>query len=429
MRAAHVRVPVGLVALALALASAPALAADKPVELKVASGEVPEESLLDVGVEVFAAGVEDRDEDELADKGILAEVRRSEARFIPFRLRDTLQGSGHWGAVRLVPVDTVGLDVVVSGRIERSDGKQLRLRVSAHDATGKKWWERTYEGKADRRAYAAQNAAATAAPTLELPRRDPFQDLYNRIANDLLAARQKLKAKDVARVRDVARLRFAASIAPDAFAAYLKTGNDGRVSLVRLPAAEDPMLQRVTSIRDRDGMFVDTLNEFYAGFVDRMAKPYDDWRAYSFEEQMALDKIRRESRLKTILGAIAIIGGAMIDDDGDNDGDRDTASGGIKDVLIAGGAIAVQAGLEQGKEAGVHKAAIRELAESFEAEVAPLLVDVEGQTLRLSGTAEAQFGQWRQMLRDIFAHETGVPTDPNAPLTVPAPVPTRTPKG
>ncbi len=414
MRVARLVATFGLGLVALAAA-----ADDKPVELKVARAEQPEDSLLDVGVEVFAAGIEGKDREDLEDDGILEDVRRSEARFIPFQLRDTLQGTGWWGAVRLVPMQTEGLDVRVSGTIERSNGKDLRLRVIARDATGRQWFSRRYEGRADRRAYRKADPASAGAAAAELPRLDPFQDVYDRIANDLLAARQKLSPKDVARVRDVSRLRFARSVAPDAFAGHLKTGDDGKVRLVRLPAQDDPMLARVESIRQRDGMFVDTLNEYYAGFVDRMAKPYDDWRAYSYEEQTALDRIRRQSRLKTILGAIAILGGAMIDDDRDDDGDRDTGTGAIKDVLIAGGSIAVQAGLQQGQEAGIHKAALHELAASFEAEVAPLLVDVEGQTLRLSGTAESQFTQWRRMLREIFSHETGLPADPNAPVVKP----------
>ena len=82
-------------------------------------------------------------------------------------------------------------------------------------------------------------------------------------------------------------------MAPDPYAAYLVTGKKGRARVERLPAADDPMMARVAAIRERDHMLVDTLNEYYADFYARMDRPYDDWRAYSYDEQNALDSINR----------------------------------------------------------------------------------------------------------------------------------------
>ncbi len=45
--------------------------------------------------------------------------------------------------------------------------------------------------------------------------------------------------------------------------------------------------------------------------------------------------------------------------------------------------------------------------------MAPLLVQVEGQTLKLEGTAEDQFAEWRRLLAQIFRAETGLPVDSN----------------
>jgi hypothetical protein len=56
-----------------------------------------------------------------------------------------------------------------------------------------------------------------------------------------------------------------------------------------------------------------------------------------------------------------------------------------------------------------------------DAEVAPLLVEVEGRQLELTGSAERQFIEWRELLAKVFSIETG-PGDPNAPeVVVPAP--------
>ena len=58
---------------------------------------------------------------------------------------------------------------------------------------------------------------------------------------------------------------------------------------------------------------------------------------------------------------------------------------------------------------------MKELAASFELEVAPLVVDIQGETVRLTGSREEQYAAWRDLLRQIYAAETGLVADPNAP--------------
>jgi hypothetical protein len=61
----------------------------------------------------------------------------------------------------------------------------------------------------------------------------------------------------------------------------------------------------------------------------------------------------------------------------------------------------------------MHAQALRELGVSFEAEVAPMVIEVKGQTLRLAGSAETQYASWRELLTEIYAEELGLPVDPN----------------
>jgi hypothetical protein len=372
-------------------------------QLLVAKGEIPEDRLVDVAIDLFSPGVKEGDPSPLLKKGIRAAVRKSESRYVPIHLRNTLQSTGQWGAVRVAPGGASWAELLVTGTITKSNGKDLAMRVTAKDASGRVWVERDYKQGADTTAYAKDRP---------VDGRDPFQALYNRIANDLVRARDKRKPAELVEMRDVARLRFAAGMAPDPYAAYLVTSGKGRVGVVRLPAADDPMMARVAAIRDRDQMFVDTLNEYYADFYARMDKPYDDWRAYTYEEQAALDSINRAATLKKILGGLAILGGILMDPQSDRVG--------VKDVLILGGIAAVQSGFEDGKETGIHKAALTELADSFEGEVTPLLLDVDGKVVQLTGSAEAQFTQWRQLLQDIGATDAALPANINLLPTAPA---------
>ena len=52
---------------------------------------------------------------------------------------------------------------------------------------------------------------------------------------------------------------------------------------------------------------------------------------------------------------------------------------------------------------------LKQLGESFQAEVQPMVVEVEGRTLQLQGTAEEQFREWRQLLKELYENETGLP--------------------
>jgi hypothetical protein len=375
------------------------------VEAIQAKGEVPEERLLDVGVAVFDPGVGEGDRDRLAALGLSPELRRAEGRFVAFHLKKTMEGTGNWGAVRVLPGPGEGLDVFVAGKIVKSNGKNLELEVEATDATGRRWLQRRYKGEADRSAYRPDRVGE----------REPFQEVYNRIANDLLAQRDELEAAEVLTVRRVAALRFASQLAPEAFTPYLQGAGSGRYSLRRLPAEGDPMVRRVDDIRDRDQMLVDTLNDHYLSFYERMGSHYASWRQHSYEEQAALDKISRESMLKRILGGAAMIAGVAMS--GSDSSGRRVAG----DLAMLAGWAAIQAGSRQAQEKAMHVAALAELATSLDGEVAPLLVEVEGRQLELTGSAEKQFTEWRVLLRRVFAIETGVPGDPNAPVVVSAP--------
>jgi hypothetical protein len=58
-------------------------------------------------------------------------------------------------------------------------------------------------------------------------------------------------------------------------------------------------------------------------------------------------------------------------------------------------------------ETDIHRDAIIELDESFSMEARPLVVEVEGETHELTGSAEAQYAQWRALLKRIYISETG----------------------
>ncbi|HJS74385.1 MAG TPA: hypothetical protein VJ921_08870 [Vicinamibacteria bacterium] len=367
---------------------------EDPVEALQALEEIPEERLLDVGIHVFDSGIPEDEYDRyvLEEKGVFEEIRQSAARWIPINLKRTLEATGYWGAVRVVP-STASVDVLLQGAIVSSTGKKLEVAIVVTDATGRKWLEKRYEHEADPLAYEEDST------------KDPFQSLYNRIANDLVKERKDLDEKDFSEIRAVSEMKFAADLAPAAFTGYLAVKKN-RTSLARLPAEGDPMMARVSEIRERDHMFIDTLNEYYADLYSKMEPPYRGWRSASYEEQMVLDELNRAATWRTILGAAAAVGGAIMSSRG---GQWSNAG----QVAVMGGIMVAMDGVDKLSQKKMNQEALKELAASFDSEVQELLFDVEGQVLRLKGNVETQYAGWRQILRDLFAAETGIAFDPN----------------
>jgi len=89
------------------------------------------------------------------------------------------------------------------------------------------------------------------------------------------------------------------------------------------------------------------------------------------------------------------------------------ATGSLRDVMLVGGAYVIKTGFDKGSEAVIHRDAIEELGDSFAAESKPLVVDVEGETHKLTGSAEVQYVKWRALLKQIYAAETGFPETVN----------------
>lgn len=348
---------------------------------------VAEAEVLDVGVAILDPGIAELDEDSL----VYPEVRRAEATFMANELADTLQDVGAWGAVRVVPDEDQFTDLLVRGVILHSDGEHLELAVEVTDARGVVWLDKTYTGITSRYAYEGQSPEA----------RDPFLMVYRKIANDMLNHFESLNSSERVTIRQVAELRFARNFAEDAFDGYLKSDKRGRYRLQRLPAANDPMLERVRDLRQRHYIFIDTLQGYYDGFAQDMYTPYQEWRKLSYQEVVALRELRSEANAQLVAGAAAVIAGIAAQGS-DN---RYANSAGM--VGIFGGGHLLKSGLEKRAEASIHSLALEELGQSLEAEITPRVIELEDRTVRLSGSVEDQYAQWRELMADIYAAEIG----------------------
>ncbi len=366
-----------------------------PTPIEHAKVEIPENQLIDVGILVFES--EELTPEKAEKEGTNADIRKAESHFIPYHLKNTLQQSGHWGAIQVVPAETNSVDLLVKGKIIQSNGEILVLEIDVVDATAKRWFKKKYSAEASGYLYSGNQAGS----------KDAYQDLYNAIANDMAKFKKKLTATEIEAIRIVSKLKFAQEFAPDAFEGYLTKDKKDRLSVNRLPADNDPMMERLLKIREREYMYVDTLNHQYEKFYNSMWSSYENWRQLNETERAAIKKIKRDAMTKQLLGALLIAGAIAA-------GSQDSNIGRVlaPAMVIIGGQVFIS-GWNVSKEAEIHSAAIEELSESFGDEMQPVTMEFEGQQYELTGSAEEQFNRWKELLRQIYFAETGFTPEPS----------------
>lgn len=364
-------------------------------ELVVADAPVNEARLLDVGIVEFAPGIDE--ENNARETGVYDEIRSAEAKYLAYHLKTTLQGTGHWGAVRVIPSRDAFTDIVISGEIERSNGEFVKLSISVADAAGRRWFERTYETQTGVTSYSERRDR----------RLDPYQKVFNEIANDVFAYASQLPARQLQQTRQISELRFFADMSPLAFGQHLAVDEDGIAQIQRLPAENDPTVSRLRQIRERDRLVVDTLNEHYANFYYGIAIPYRNWRKVTRQESIAFREVKRSARMQALVGVVVLAGSLAVDTDNTSSSRQRYVNRSLQVMGINEGINRIIGGLQRSGEAEAHIGAIAELSESFGAEAAPMVVNVEGQERRLTGTAQAQYEGWRRLLKDIYKAESG----------------------
>ena len=174
---------------------------------------------------------------------------------------------------------------------------------------------------------------------------------------------------------EVADLRYAQELAPDAFSSYLVEEN-GYLKPNRLPADSDPMMARIARIRNHEALFIDTVDEQYVDLGDELGPTYRLWRRSSLEQAEYLEAYTERAsgrELKAKQGSFAA----------------------MQQVYSAYRSVRIQ---EQD---------LFELATGFDNETAPTVLEVGENVVRLGGTLDEQYAQWRRILGQIISIEQG----------------------
>ena len=355
------------------------------VGLDRAQIELPPQELLDIGILLFDPNIPEEEDD-----FIFPEIRKAEARYMPFHLKKTLQDTGFWGGVWVLPEISEAIDLIVTGRIEVSDGLDISIRVGVWDITGKEWVNKVYSSTIAQSSYSKRRDLT----------QDPYQNVYNKIANDLVKIKQQFETEELERISEIGDIRFAAELIPNVYNEYLVKDKKNIYQAQRLPDDDDAIMQRVYNIQEREFLLLDTLNEYYAQLYENISQPYEDWRKLSREDMITYQELKKSARTRQLLGAAALLG--AIASDGDS-----RASSTMRQMAIYGGMEAMRSGFGKASEAKIYKESMKELGTAFDSQAEPLIIELEGQTIRLTGNAQEKFLEWRKLLKQIYIDETG----------------------
>ncbi|HJN00401.1 MAG TPA: hypothetical protein QF540_02480, partial [Gammaproteobacteria bacterium] len=302
------------------------------VQLDIAQNEIPFEELLDVGIMIFDPNVPEKE-----NPMIFPEIRKAEARYMPYHLKKTLENTGHWGGVWVLPERSKAIDLIIVGRIEKSDGLDVELKIGVWDVVGSQWINKTYESNIAKSSYSKRRDLT----------QDPYQNIFNKIANDLLQIKQSKDREALIRLSQTGEIRFASELIP-VYDDYISKNKKNIYSLERLPSEDDEIMQRILEVQEREFLLLDTLNEYYGQLYENLSQPYEDWRKLSREDMITYEELQRSARTRKILGAVALAGALATDGDS-------RASSTMRQMAVYGGIEAMRSGFATASEAKIYQ--------------------------------------------------------------------------
>ena len=350
---------------------------------------------LDVIIPVFDPGLaKGPSQDDTED--IWPELRRAEANRFAYKLKERLEMTGQFGAVRVTPDKTAAGDLYILGRIETSNGEDVAIDIEVVDISGNRWLDESFDHKVSKEFHTNQRNKGL----------DPYDPLFEKTAAKIVDELKDHSIKEVEDLHYMSDLRFGANFSERTFMPYLKMKN-GTFSIVSKPSDDDPMFRRVKAIRVRDQLFIDSLQDNYASFSGQMNESYLMWQEQSLLEIQAQRAASRKATGQAI-GGILLIGLAVLSGvAGSNSNSTGSSAAGATGAILGGvaGASLLSSSFKTSEEAKVHREALNELGQSVDMELSPQVIAFEKQSVELTGDAREQFAQWREFLQKIYSQE------------------------
>ena len=350
---------------------------------------------LDVIIPVFDPGLPE-DPDDYEDENIWPEIRRAEANRFAYKLKEKLDETGQFGAVRVAPDRTATGDLYILGQIKESNGEEVEIAVEVIDISGREWLDKSFD----------HEVSETFHKNYRNRGKDSYDPLFEKIATEIAEELNGHESKELEDLHYLSDIRFGANFSDSKFMQYIKIEED-QFKLVGKPSDQDPMFRRVKAIRVRDQLFIDGLQNNYAAFSTKMNDSYLMWQNQSLLEIKAKRAANRKAIAQAAGGVALLALGILSGVAGANSNSVFAQSGGLTGAMlgVAGGISLISESFSTSAEAKVHRDTLNELGRSVDLEMAPKVIAFNKASVELTGNAREQFIQWRTFLQKIYSEE------------------------
>ena len=137
------------------------------------------------------------------------------------------------------------------------------------------------------------------------------------------------------------------------------------------------MLARIERIRQQEYLFIDTVDDQYVELLQSLKPTYDLWRQSTWEQADYLADYQQRASQRQIKAE-------------------------------QGSFAAMQQVYSTYRSVKVQEQDLFALAKGFGNEVEPTVLNADDQVFRLTGTLGSQYQEWRSILAQIFALESGI---------------------
>jgi hypothetical protein len=361
---------------------------------------------LDVAVPVFNPGFPklrngEVDYDEVQDKGIWPQLRRTEAKTFAVQTKNALENIGAFGSVSAVPSPTVSADLYVLGSINQSDSEVVKITTTVVDSSGRIWGEREFEHEVSPGFFRdALNKD-----------KDPYGPIFTQMGDYVYDLIKNKSESEKQAIKNISMVRYAQHYSPETYNQYIKSkvvskglirkSKHYEFELTGMPSDNDRMMNRIKVLRAQEQLFIDRLQDQYLAFDATTQEHYRPWQKETLTEVIAAKEAKAKRNTAAILSGALAIGGIALS--------KNSSSGAGKIGAIAAGAGAIyfaSNALEKNSELKVHKASLDEMGKNLDVAVNPSVMKFDDKTVELTGTASEQYEQWKTHLRRIYELES-----------------------
>ena len=346
---------------------------------------------LDVAIPVFETNFSAQKNDDIWE-----ELRNAESVRFAYKLKTFMEETEKFGAIRVVPDLSATSDLYISGKILKSNSEKIELDVKVADISGNLWIDNEFKHTVpddfyDRSGY----------------NEDSYDPVFQKIVKKIVDKLEFVSTKNLDDLKYISDLRFGLNLSEESFSENIFQDEVGKYIIRARLDKTDPKFTRLKNLRIRDQLFIDELQIFYMNFDENIDSSYLTWQRETFQEKQAESKAKGEAVGKAI-GGVLLLGAAVVAAlAGAQSNNVNTQTLGTLGAIGGGvaGASLLKDSFRKSAEAKVHRDAIEELGRSLDVEMSAKVIELNDDTVELTGTAKEQFSKWRLFLQRMYEKE------------------------